>query len=165
MADPDVVVRAGGPVDVEAICGFGAQVIPDHYAPLIGDEAAAAQVRDWWSVERIGAAVAAGLVVVAERAGTIVGVGQRGTDGRAPVIYKLYLAPEARGHGLGRRLIDALVAQLPPDADRIRVEHFAANERAGAFYEREGFVVERIEPGPTEALGVVWRVRGLVRHG
>ena len=38
---------------------------------------------------------------------------------------------------------------------------FAANVRAGAFYEHEDFIVERIEPGPTAALGVVWRVRGL----
>jgi hypothetical protein len=41
--------------------------------------------------------------------------------------------------------------------------HFLANERAGAFYEREGFAVERIERSPTEdpALGVVWRLRRL----
>jgi hypothetical protein len=40
---------------------------------------------------------------------------------------------------------------------------FVANERAGAFYECEGFTVERIEPSPTEdpALGVVWRARHL----
>jgi hypothetical protein len=38
-----------------------------------------------------------------------------------------------------------------------------ANARAGALDEREGFTVERIEPGPAEtpALGVVWRVRDL----
>ncbi|NJC23460.1 hypothetical protein BJ994_002536 [Arthrobacter pigmenti] len=38
-----------------------------------------------------------------------------------------------------------------------------ANERAGAFYEREGFTVQRVEPSPTEdpALGVVWRSRSL----
>jgi len=40
-----------------------------------------------------------------------------------------------------------------------------ANERAGAFYEREGFTVQRIEPGHTgnPALGVVWRARHLAR--
>jgi hypothetical protein len=39
------------------------------------------------------------------------------------------------------------------------IEHFVGNERAGAFYEREGFTVERIEASPTEdpALGTVWR--------
>ena len=60
-------------------------------------------------------------------------------------------------------MLDALTRQLPADADRLYVEQFVANERAGAFYEGEGFTVERIEPSPSgnPALGVVWRVRPL----
>ncbi len=79
------------------------------------------------------------------------------------MIYKLYVHARHRGRGLGPRLIDALVRQLPADADRLYVEHFAANERACRFYDREGFTVERIEPSPTAdpALAVVWRVRYL----
>ncbi|MEJ7744235.1 MAG: GNAT family N-acetyltransferase [Nocardioidaceae bacterium] len=71
--------------------------------------------------------------------------------------------PRHRGRGLGLRLLDALTRQLPANADRLYIEHFVANERAGAFYEREGFTVERIESSPTgnPALGVVWRVRPL----
>jgi len=162
MSHPEVV-RAATRDDVEAICGFGERVIPSHYTPLIGEPAAHAQVADWWSGERIAAAVAEGFLVVAERDGRLIGVGQRGRYAGRDVIYKLYLAPEARGRGLGRRLIDALIAQLPGDADRIDVEHFAANERAGAFYEREGFVVERVEPSPSGDPGraVVWRSRRL----
>jgi len=40
---------------------------------------------------------------------------------------------------------------------------FVANEFEGAFYEREGFTVERIESSPTgnPALGVVWWARPL----
>ena len=62
---------------------------------------------------------------------------------------------------LGPQVLDALTRQLPADADRLYIEHFVANERAGAFYERAGFTVERIESSPTEdpALGVVWRAR------
>jgi len=161
VADP--VVRDAGPDDVAAVCAFGAAHVRPHYAPLIGAQAADAQVRDWWNADAIGAAVAAGLVVVAEANGRVVGVGQRGRSGADHVVYKLYVSPERRGSGLGRRLLDALIGQLPPDADRLAIEHFAANERAGAFYEREGFSVERIEPSPTgdPGLGVVWRARFL----
>jgi ribosomal protein S18 acetylase RimI-like enzyme len=83
------------------------------------------------------------------------------------VVYKLYVHPRHRGHGLGVRLLDALIHQLPADADRLCIEHFVANDRAGAFYEREGFTVERIEPGPGDnpALGVVWRARPLAPAG
>jgi GNAT superfamily N-acetyltransferase len=55
------------------------------------------------------------------------------------LVYKLYVHPGHRGRGLGRQLLDALIRQLPADADRLYIEHFAANGRAGAFYEREGF--------------------------
>ena len=157
------VVRDAVPADVAAICRFGEDHIRPHYAPLIGPEAAEAQVRQWWNATAIGTAVGQGLAVVADLDGRIVGVGQRGLSGADHVVYKLYVHPGHRGRGLGPRLLDALVEQLPADADRLSIEHFAANERAGAFYEREGFPTARIEPSPTDdpRLAVVWRTRDL----
>lgn len=157
------VVRDAAPGDVAAICRFGDAHIRPHYAPLIGAEAADEQVRRWWNETSVGAAVAEGLVVVAEADGRLVGVGQRGRGGADHVVYKLYVHPQHRGRGLGPQLLDGLIRQLPANADRLYIEHFVANERAGAFYEREGFTVERIESSPTEdpALGVVWRARHL----
>lgn len=163
-SNAEPVVRDARHDDMAAICGFGQAHIRPHYAPLIGAEAADGQVRRWWNETQIGAAVAAELVVVAEADGQIVGVGQRGRREADHVVYKLYVHPRRRGRGLGPRLLAALTAQLPADADRLWIEHFVANERAGAFYEREGFVVERIEASPTDdpALGVVWRARPTV---
>ncbi|WP_414939357.1 GNAT family N-acetyltransferase [Amycolatopsis sp. cmx-11-51] len=156
------VVRAAHRDDVMAICHFGEEHVRAHYAPLIGAEAADEQIRKWWHETNIGGAVARDSVVVAVD-GNVIGVGQRGLDGDDHVIYKLYVHPGHRGGGLGPRLLDALIGQLPSDTDRLYIEHFVANERAGAFYEREGFTVERIEPSSTEdpGLGVVWRVRNL----
>jgi ribosomal protein S18 acetylase RimI-like enzyme len=157
------VVRTAEPDDVAAICRFGQAHIRPHYAPLIGAAAADDQVRRWWNETYLGVAVAEGLVVVAEAGGQLVGVGQRGRSGADHVVYKLYVHPGHRGRGLGQQLLDALIGQLPPDVDRLYIEHFAANERAAAFYEREGFTVERIDPSPTgdPALATVWRARRL----
>jgi GNAT superfamily N-acetyltransferase len=157
------VVRDAHHDDVAAICRFGEAHIRAHYAPLIGAEAADQQVRRWWNATEIGAAVDEGFVVVAENDGQLVGVGQRGRRGTDHVVYKLYVHPQHRGRGLGPLLLDAIIQQLPANTDRLYVEHFTANERAGTFYEREGFTVERIESGPMEnpALGIVWRVRHL----
>lgn len=157
------VVRNARHDDVVAICRFGEAHVRPHYAPLIGTAAADEQVHRWWNKARIDAAVVGGLVVVAEADGHVVGVGQRGRRGADHVVYQLYVHPRHRGRGLGLRLLDALTGQLPSDADRLYSEHFAANERAGAFYEREGFTVERTESSPTgdPALGVVWRARPL----
>lgn len=148
---------------VVAVRRFAERVIPPHYTPLIGAAAAAEQVDRWWSLTQIHAAVAFQLMVVAEEDGQVVGVGQRGRSGDDHVIYKLYVDPEHRGHGVGPKLLAALTEQLPADADRLCIEHFAANERAAAFYEREGFTVERIEPSPDgdPARAVVWRARRL----
>jgi ribosomal protein S18 acetylase RimI-like enzyme len=163
VSSAEPVVRDAEHGDVVAICRFGEAHIRPHYAPLIGAAAADEQVRRWWNETPIGAAVAEGLVVVAEADGQLVGVGQRGRRGADHVVYKLYIHPQHRGRGLGPQLIDALTRQLPANADRLYIEHFVANERAGAFYEREGFTVQRIEPSHTgnPALGVVWRARHL----
>jgi GNAT superfamily N-acetyltransferase len=162
-AGAEPVVRNAGHGDVAAICRFGEAHIRSHYAPLIGAQAADEQVRGWWNETHVGAAVAAGLLVVAEADGQLVGVGQRGRRGADHVVYKLYVHPQHRGRGLGPRLLAALTRQLPADADRLYIEHFAANDRAGAFYQREGFTVEQIEPSTTDdpARAVVWRVRRL----
>ena len=156
-------MRPARPDDVPALCRFGARVVPAHYAPLIGQQAADAQVDAWWTPAALAPAVADGLVVVAELsdgpAGGIVGVGQRGRMGADHVIWKLYVDPAHRGSGLGPRLLRALTDQLPPEATRVVIEHFAGNVRAGAFYEREGFAVERITPHPSgePARATVWR--------
>jgi len=156
-----VLVRQATLYDVAPVRRFGERVIPPHYTPLIGAAAAEGQVDGWWTLTQIHAAVALGLMVVAEADGQVVGVGQRGRSGDDHVVYKLYVDPEHRGHGLGPRLLAALIEQLPADTDRLWIEHFAANERAGAFYEREGYTVERTEPSPDgdPALAVVWRAR------
>ena len=158
-----VVVRAAGPDDVPAVCRFGEDHIPEHYAPLIGADAAAGQVRSWWNAGVIADAVRAGLVVVAETGGAVVGVGQRGRAGEDHAVYKLYVRSRLRGQGVGRRLLDALVDALPADAERVFVEHFAANTRAGAFYEREGFGVVRVQPDASgdPRRDVVWRCKEL----
>ena len=162
-----VLVRTAVAADVAGITAFGEEVVPAHYAPLIGAVAAQAQVSRWWDPVSIDAAVAAGLVVVAEADGQVVGLGQRGRMDGEHVIWKLYLDPAHRGRGVGPRLLRALVEQLPADAERVWIEHVAANERAGAFYEREGFTVDRVEAsGAGEpATDQVWRVRPLVAAG
>jgi RimJ/RimL family protein N-acetyltransferase len=154
MASPEI--RDAVPADIAAICRFGEEHIPPLYTPLIGEETAREQLR-FWTATQITRTVTRGLVVVAEAQDGIVGVGQRGRRDPATdsehVIYKLYLHPDFRGHGIGPRLTDALIARM--NTDKVHIEHFAANVRAGAFYEREGFAVERAEQD------IVWRSRAV----
>ena len=58
-------------------------------------------------------------------------------------VRAIYLAPEARGRGLGRALLDHAKGRSP----RLGLWVFQANARAIAFYLREGFRVERRTDG------------------
>lgn len=161
--DTEPVVRQAEMADLAAIREFGAAVIPVHYTPLIGADAADGQLRSWWTAEALGAAIGGGLVVVTVADGEVVGVGERGRFGDDHVIYKLYVHCGHRGRGLGPRLIDALIRHLPAGTERVLIEHFAANVRAAEFYEREGFTVLGIETasGEDRGLDTVWRARTL----
>ncbi len=161
MSAEEPVLRAARPDDVPAVCRFGATHVAAHYAPLLGPDGAQAQVRQWWGEAYVGQAVAAGVLLVAEQDGEVVGVAQHGRAGDDHVVWKLYVHPDHRGTGLGPRLLRAVADRLPADADRLWIEHVAANVRAGAFYEREGFTVQRVEPHPSgdPRLALVWRSR------
>ncbi|MGC2240265.1 MAG: GNAT family N-acetyltransferase [Acidimicrobiia bacterium] len=151
-------VRLATPEDAGAICAFGAAFIPEHYGPLLGAEAAKAQVTLWWTPERLALAAREGRMIVAEVEGELVGVGEWGIHDGVPVVWKLYVHPSHRQRGIGPRLLSAIVDTLPDGTEWLRVEHFVSNRRAGQFYEREGFTeLGTIEDPTSPAMSVVWR--------
>lgn len=166
---PDVIstgapwtLRAADAADLPALRDFGHTHVRAHYEPLLGAEAAERHSATWWSEEQLRPAVADGLVVIAVQTGTVIGVAEHGAWGADPVLWKLYVHPDHRDRGLGRVLLDDVLRRLPVDAERLWLEHFATNDRAAMFYERHGFLVERIDrsdAGP--AHDVVWRTRRL----
>lgn len=154
-------MRLASPDELEAILDFGAMHIPDHYDPLLGSAAAQAQVDDWWTPERMSAAIGEGRVVVAEEQGEVLGVAEWSLYDGVPTIWKLYVNPSRRGEGIGPRLIAAIEDHLPEGADRIWVETLAVNRRARAFYEREGFREFRTVEHSNPTMNVVWFERSL----
>ncbi len=91
-------------------------------------------------------------VMVAEDGGLLGFLALEGDEVRA-----LYLAPEARGRGIGRALLERAKAAR----GRLWLWVFEANGRAVAFYEREGFrVAERTDGSGNEEglpdLRMVW---------
>ena len=66
----------------------------------------------------------------------------------------ILVAAEARGQGLGTRLLDAIKAEaLARDAASVRLDVIDINARARALYEREGFRAGKtVEIGPLRAV-------------
>jgi ribosomal protein S18 acetylase RimI-like enzyme len=60
-------------------------------------------------------------------------------------IDQIFIAPEAKGSGIGRLFLDHAKSELP---DGIVLVTHTDNTRARAFYERHGFVLGRTEDDP-----------------
>jgi GNAT superfamily N-acetyltransferase len=103
-----------------------AGLLPDGFLARLSAETRAAS----WA-RRIGDG---GRVLVAEEDGVLAGFAAYG-DGQ---LYALYLLPEYWGRGLGRALHDRVVEELSGDSAILWV--LATNERAKAFYVRQGWV-------------------------
>ena len=153
-----VAIRPASVTDLDAISRFAADVVPVHYSPILGENAARAQL-EWWTEDRMRPAVEAGDVHVAEQEDDIVGVVETGVMGEDRVVWKLYVAPASRGRSVGARLLDRSVAPLREATDHVLIEHFAGNTDAARFYERQGWRVVRTDAsaeGDPRAV-VVWR--------
>lgn len=83
-------------------------------------------------------------VVVAEEGGRVAGF--LAVDGEG-FVASLYLAPSARGRGIGRALVDAAKALRPGG---LVLWTFLANARARRFYAGAGFVEETRTAGENE---------------
>ena len=62
-------------------------------------------------------------------------------DATTALLVAMYVAPAARGHGIGERLVNAVVAQARADgASRVRLHVVETNLVAERLYTRCGFV-------------------------
>jgi ribosomal protein S18 acetylase RimI-like enzyme len=98
-------------------------------APLVrSDQAVRAWVR--------GHLIPAGNTTVARADGLVVGFLSVSKTSGCSWIDQLYVHPAWRDRGVGTRLLEIALGELPPP---IRLYTFQCNERARCFYERRGF--------------------------
>lgn len=123
---------------------------------------------DTWSPETFWAELAAPgrWYVLAERAGDVVGYAGLAASGAEADVQTVAVAPSAQGTGVGRVLLDALVAEAARrGAAAVLLEVRADNVAARTLYERTGF--ERIgvrrryyQPGDVDAHVMRLRLTG-----
>ncbi|AOI50134.1 putative acetyltransferase [Burkholderia oklahomensis] len=61
-------------------------------------------------------------------------------------LWGMYVAPDARRHGVGAALLDAVLAAAAEAVEQVTLAVVDGNGAARAFYERHGFVVYGVEP-------------------
>ena len=108
----------------------------------------------WWA-ERLPPGDAADSVVIGafDDDGKLVGAAGLNIEGRIKsrhkaVLFGMYVAPEARSHGLGRLLVDSILseARARPGLRVVQLTVTHGNDSAQALYERCGFSSFGVEP-------------------
>ena len=111
---------------------------PDAFSSMLGTWARADEAR--WRARLAEVAYN----IVAELDGRAVGMAS-GVDGDEIELISLYVAPEARGKGVGDALVRAIVEWAGTRPTKLRL--YPDNARALALYTRNGFVPIGIEDG------------------
>lgn len=126
--------------DIPAITRIYNQGIVDRQATLETEERTEAERRDW-----LAARDARHPVLVAEVAGTVVGWGSLNAFNPRPayrfvVDFSVYVARQARGQGVGRALLGALIEEARGlGYHKIVLAGFTFNEAGVRLYQRMGF--------------------------
>jgi GNAT superfamily N-acetyltransferase len=142
-----VQIRQATEDDVDAIRRIGHETWPSTYAAF-GSEYVADGLRKWWSHEATLRTLRDTTVVVAEAAdGRLVGMGNVDVRPAVPVIWKLYVVPDAHGTGVGAALLQGLIDALPAGTAAVQLEYVDGNARAERFYRKQGFAEIRRDPG------------------
>jgi ribosomal protein S18 acetylase RimI-like enzyme len=153
---PAQAIRPAAPGDLEVIGRFGALLVREHhdfdrrrfipaspetpraYASFLGTQLANPEV----------------VVLVAEQEGRVVGyayAGLEGTDymqlrGPAGAVYDIVVDPSWRGRGVGRALLERVIAELAArGAPRVVLSTAAQNEAAQRLFAHAGFRRTMIE--------------------
>jgi ribosomal protein S18 acetylase RimI-like enzyme len=137
-------IRPATADDVPAMRAVGVRTWQTTYAGVLPPAEVANGIAEFFNEYSLGAAVRSGRMLVAVRDGALVGLleSDRPDPARA-VVWKLYVAPEAQGAGVGRALVERYLAAS--GAPEVGVEHDERNTAAAAFFEALGFAVDEIE--------------------
>jgi ribosomal protein S18 acetylase RimI-like enzyme len=136
-----IAIRPAREADLAALRALLVETWHDTYDALIGPEKVTEITDSWHSLDNLKSQI--GLAdcsfLVADDAGAIVGHAFANAQ-RPPVVTvaRLYVAPARQRQGIGKRLLDAVVARHAA-CDLVRLLVEAGNVKGIAFYEREGF--------------------------
>jgi diamine N-acetyltransferase len=138
-------LRSAGPQDVELYRAAADRFFRDTY----GHDAHHAKVMDQHCGDNFGAGIIAAQLsdpdvtaLIAELGSATVGLAQWRIDGDAVELERIYVDRACHGTGLGKALLAAVAADATRRGKRsLYLGVWDRNERAIAFYRRQGFVV------------------------
>ena len=157
-----VVVRGAVGDDLAGVLSVGHRTWLATYEPIAGPEYVAMGLAKWWTSDVVTDSIRKGRTLVATKDDEVVGVATFGPQDDAFVLWKLYVLPGHHGHGIGTRLLQAVVERALEGAQtRITLSHLEGNRQAARFYARLGFVETHREIPGSGLPESVWMARDL----
>lgn len=152
-------IRLAVPADLHGILEVGRVTWPATYEPLVGEQYVRKALDSWWTEQGTMAAILDERVWVStDDEGTVQGLAMYGLRDRTVDIWKLYVRPERQGEGIGRALMNRVIAATRDTADRVTLAYMHGNEAARTFYEHMGFVETHRECDKLGGPDNVWMV-------
>ena len=131
-SDSDLQIRAFEERDLEAVVALLSAVFPN---PAPHNEPRASIGR------KLG--VDRELLLVGHAGGRLVATAMGGWDGHRGWLYQVAVAPDARGRGYGRAIVEAVEVELRErGCAKLNLQVLASNEIAVGFWRRLGYRVE-----------------------
>ena len=138
---PDIIIRPVTAADVEATSALLMRAWHATYDAIYGAPRVDEITARWHAPVKLVQQMEqpASVFLIAENDGAVVGTSyaRQLADGVIS-LDRLYVAPDALGGGIGTKLMEATLAAFR-SAKRVRLEVAPQNERAIAFYTRNGF--------------------------
>ncbi|PSP75842.1 N-acetyltransferase [Halobacteriales archaeon QS_1_68_20] len=128
--------------DLDAIQRVAERSWTVDYPDFTSRESVTEGVHEWYSDARLEAEIDRGdaAVLVAERAGEIVGFTHAAWSGDEGDVMRVYVDPDHRGQGVGSALLESAVATLfERDVAEVRAMVLADNDPGNEFYRSHGF--------------------------
>jgi diamine N-acetyltransferase len=143
MASP-VFIRKATVADVDILCSLSHSIWPKVYTEMISKEQIAYMLSLMYSKEVLTKQISEeGVTFLLAETSLPVGFAGFGpSKNQRFKLHKLYVEPEAQGLGIGRKLVETMIAQLPSTCCGIELQVNKRN-RAQTFYSKLGFDVEQ----------------------
>lgn len=157
-----VVIRGAVGDDLSGVLSVGHRTWLATYEPIAGPEYVAMGLAKWWTSDVVTDSIRKGRTLVAVEGDDVVGVATFGPQDDAFVLWKLYVLPGHHGHGIGSRLMDAVVDRArESEQSRITLSYLEGNQQAARFYDKHGFVETHRETPGSGLPESVWMAREL----
>lgn len=148
-----LTIRPAGENDRDALVTLAICTARTNYTPFLGRDAIERWIAGGGVTEHLDTHL--GVCRVAERDGEVVGFSVT----KGPLIDLLMVAPAHQRRGIGRALLADAEARLFAEHAAIRLESFADNPAANAFYMSQGWQPDELVAGQDTGIRTIGFVK------